>query len=92
MFQLSSPQTDKMNWLSNPNVQNSSILQNNTTLSNPTIGGDRQASHRTDDQNQASQVVFQSNNSPNTSFRVENRRARPKIAKNVADRGNMFFS
>ena len=31
-------------------------------------------------------------NSPNTSFRVENRRARPKIAKNVTDRGNMFFS
>ena len=73
-------------------MQNGSILQSNSTLSNPTIG-DRQASHRTDEPNQSSQVIFQSNNSPNTtSFRVENRRARPKIAKNIADRGNMFFS
>jgi len=26
------------------------------------------------------------------SFRVENRRARPKIVKNVNDRGNKFFA
>lgn len=70
-----------MNWLSNPNVQN-------VSLSNPSISGDnKQASHRTDEQNHNAQVQ-----SPNTSFRVENRRARPKIAKNVTDRGNMFFS
>ena len=59
---------------------------------------DRQASHRDQDPTRfANNSMLQHQNSlssepiNNTSFRVENRRAKPKIIKNPADRGNIFF-
>lgn len=37
-------------------------------------------------------TVLKAVDSPLTPFRVENRRAKPIIIKNVADKGNKFFS
>ena len=56
----------------------------------------QQQSHRTDDQNVSRFLLNNSSasanpSSINSSFRVENRRARPKIVQNVVDQGNAFF-
>ena len=60
----------------------------------------QQPTHRTDGNNSVSQFHHNHSNSQganvlhqaNSSFRVENRRARPKIIQNVVDQGNAFFS
>ena len=101
---IGSPQQyhDKLTQFKNDHMymQNASMEQITTPQVLHTMPEDRQATHR---ENGGSNRVIQtgilqhqssigSQGSQNTSFRVENRRARPKIIKNVVDRGNIFFS
>ena len=82
-------------------MQNASMEQISMPYILQKFPEERQVTHRDLTQNQDAMNAmikikeenFNSSNQTNdTSFRVENRRARPKIIKNVADRGNIFFS